>query len=84
MQVNHDPECVRIKREAQERIARATAGLSPHDRDVYVNHESEEFARALGITQVSAPVGRGAAVGSPATAHARQADTPRLDSGTAP
>lgn len=59
-----ESEAVRIKREAQESLGRATEGMSPTERDAYVNRCAEEFARKLGFTKVSRPIGRGPDVGS--------------------
>ncbi len=61
---NPESECVRIKREAQEKIALATEGMTPRERDAYINKQAEAFARRLGIGRVSRPVGRGPEVGS--------------------
>lgn len=59
-----EPECVRIKREAQEKIAKATEGMSPRERDAYINRQAQEFAKRLGLDRVSRPVGRGPEIGS--------------------
>jgi len=61
---NPESDCVRIKREAQEELARKTEGMTPRERDAYINKQAEIFARRLGIDRVSRPVGRGPEVGS--------------------
>ena len=66
MTTNPEPEseCVRVKREAQEKIARATEGMTSRQRDAYINEQAEEFAKELGIDRVSRPIGRGPEIGS--------------------
>ncbi|VAX42860.1 hypothetical protein MNBD_PLANCTO03-248 [hydrothermal vent metagenome] len=64
MTMNPEPECVRIKREAQESIARATEGMTPRERDAYINKQAEALAKKLGFDRVSRPIGRGPEVGS--------------------
>lgn len=64
MTTNPESEAVRIKRAAQDALNRATRGMSPTERDAYVNRCAEEFARKLGFTNVSRPIGRGPDVGS--------------------
>ncbi|MCL4740641.1 MAG: hypothetical protein KJZ54_00395 [Phycisphaerales bacterium] len=65
-----EPECVRIKREAQERLDRETEGMTPRQRDAHVNRVAEELAARLGFHRTSRPVGRGPDVDAD---HARQA-----------
>ncbi len=61
-----DPDCVRIKHDAQAAIDAQTRGMSREDRDAYMNRIAAEFAAKMGITRVSDPIGRGPAVGLPA------------------
>ena len=62
--MNPESECVRIKREAQEKLARKTEGMTPRERDAYINKEAEAFAKRFGFDRVSRPIGRGPEVGS--------------------
>jgi hypothetical protein len=64
MTTKPESEAVRVKREAQEKLDEATRGMSPRERDAFVNRCADEFAKRLGLTQVSRPVGRGPDVGS--------------------
>lgn len=63
MPTTPEPECVRIKREAQTAIAEQTAGMSRIQRDAAVNQMAAEMAKHLGIQRVSDPIGRGNPVG---------------------
>lgn len=59
MPTSPEPECVRIKREAQASINRLASGMSRVERDALVNRLAAEFARSLGVDRVSSPIGRG-------------------------
>ncbi len=59
MPTNNDPQCVRVKREAQEELDRRTEGMNPRQRDAFINQLAEELATRLGFNQVSRPIARG-------------------------
>lgn len=65
--MNPDPDCIRIKRVAQDRLDRETDGMSRQQRDAHVNRVAAEFAATLGFSQVSRPIGRGEEVTRAAT-----------------
>ncbi|MCW5776854.1 MAG: hypothetical protein KIS87_10480 [Phycisphaeraceae bacterium] len=59
MPTTREPECIRIKREAQERLDRETADMTPRQRDAHINCLAEQLAARLGFHQTSRPIGRG-------------------------
>lgn len=58
MQPNPEPECVRVKREAQERIDRETASMTEDERDAHIHREATRFAESLGIRTLRRPAAK--------------------------
>jgi len=67
MPTNPESESVRIKRDAHARIDRETAGMTPAQRDAFINTTAATLANELGFRRVSSPVGRRGAVGIPSS-----------------